>query len=1477
MSALEASVVPATSLDPGLKYIVGVGASAGGLEALERFFEKMPTDTGMAFVVVQHLSPDFKSLMDELLSRRTSLPIHCVEEGMTVAANAIYLTPPRRDMALRQGKLHLSEQDPHQTPTLPINIFFQSLAEHSGSKAIGIILSGTGSDGSRGIQKISAAGGLVIAQSSHTAKFEGMPDSARETGVVDLSLDPEDIPTALVQYATSRDINDIAVQFETLPADEEGLAAILKLLREQHEMDFSHYKLNTVVRRTERRLQLNRERDVKSYLQRLESDPVELNALYQDLLVGVTRFFRDEDAFDRLGNEIDKTLARLEPKSEFRTWVAGCATGEEAYSIAILLDERIRASGKPIKPRVFATDVHKASLEYAAKGHYSHSSIRGISPDRLETYFVRSGNGYSVNKRLKQLLVFTPHNIINDPPVTQTDLISCRNLLIYLQPDAQQKALSLFHQGLNEQGLLFLGPSESAGELGDEFEAIERHWNIHRKRRNVSVQFDLRPIGLSAGRIARPSGLPEYATSQRRGIDQHLAEAYDTLLAEYMPPGLLIDHNNQLLHVFGDAGRYLRHSTGRTSKDILDSLDPRLKLAAVSAIRRAHITKKPIVLSDIPVGDQLLNLGIRPIINTRGNITDYLVTFNPRQTPKLPSPPQAETWIDIKRASDHEIQVLEGELRRAQENSQDLVEELESSNQELQATNEELIASNEELQSTNEELHSVNEELYSANDELQRKIQQLTNLSDDIENLLLSTKVHTLFLDPQLRIRRFTPGMARIFSLVEHDIGRSIETFHSRLSYADLLNNLERVLKAGGTIESDVQDDDGRWFLARILPYMTQHGSDGVVLTLTDIDGSRRAQMNLHRIIDLFPNVVVAIDERKAIQIVNQRTEMIFGYAAAEMIGKPIDLLLPNDAPNKHLLVSPADAKSRKSGDLQQFSVFHGRRKDGERFPVEIEFSSINTEKGPLTLASIHDVTARLATQRELARREKELRLVINNIPMLIAYIDSNRIYRYVNDFYCEKLGLPHDQIKNRYVQEIVDKETWLQKREHLDRVFAGHSVTAELLRTFPTDIPTRETWILAQYVPDMDENDLVRGCFLAMNDITQLKELVQNKQRQVEQRDLFLATLSHELRNPLGAVMAALRLLQSGISDPEQLKRTLAAIDRQANQMTALLDDLLDVARITKGKIELKRAPTRLSDVINESIESVSASFDRRHQKVEVDLGDRPCWIYGDAVRLRQIVINLLTNASRYSPEGQETSVVLEVHSSTNASSWGTAEIQVTDHGIGIPPEMQERIFEPFEQLGRTHNEASEGLGLGLSLSRRLAELHGGTVSVHSEGKGKGSTFSVRLPLMQPLLEIANENSPVAIQPPATAASIVLVEDNDDARDLLRELLQYEKYEVQAAADGPSGLDLILRLQPCVALIDVGLPGMSGHEVARAVRNAGMNTKLIAVTGYGQDTDREAALAAGFDEHITKPVNFERLLKLLERIVSTWVDSGNR
>ncbi len=549
-------------------FVVGVGASAGGLEALERLFANMP-ETDMAFVVVQHLSPDFESLMDELLRPKTQLPVHRVEDGVRVAANAVYLIPPRKEMIISEGCLLLTDKDRNQGLTLPIDQFFRSLAREQGERSAGIILSGTGSDGSRGICDIHNAGGLVIAQLAESAKFDGMPRSAMDTGVVNQELLPEEMAEALVRHVSGETQSKVDLKI----ASEEGMSAIFGLLRREYDIDFSHYKPNTVGRRIQRRLSLNHAMGLDDYITRLRDDPGELNSLYHDLLIGVTSFFRDGDAYHELSaNGLSRILPKAKEAGELRCWVAGCATGEEAYSLAILIQEQMEAANVEVPVKVFATDVHRTSLDIASAGVYPAEALQNISDERRERFFTRQGQNFQVAAELRKMVVFAPHNIIKDAPFTKLDLVTCRNLLIYLQPLAQKKAISLFHFGLKADGILFLGPSEHPADLKEEFECLNETWKIYRKRRDVRLPPDMR-LPVTMGSRTMPLNGLTLGTSASQRPDTSLMGAYDSILEELAPPSLLIDASRELAHSFGGAERYLHFKGGRSSLDVLELVD----------------------------------------------------------------------------------------------------------------------------------------------------------------------------------------------------------------------------------------------------------------------------------------------------------------------------------------------------------------------------------------------------------------------------------------------------------------------------------------------------------------------------------------------------------------------------------------------------------------------------------------------------------------------------------------------------------------------------------------------------------------------------------------------------------------------------------------------------------------------------------------------------------------------------------------
>lgn len=1194
-------------------FVVGIGASAGGLDALERFFDHLPAETGMAFVVVQHLSPDFRSMMDELLARHTSLPVRLVEDRMPVEAGHVYLIPPGKEMIVSGGHLLLTERDKQSELALPIDVFFRSLAQDCGANAIAIVLSGGGSDGSRGVRAVHEAGGLVLVQDTDSAQFDGMPKTARDAGVSDWVLAPHDMPRVLVEHA-KRSSGRPSSGLRRRDAHTK-LESIYAMLEGEFGIDFTHYKPSTVTRRIERRLALTRAQDIEAYVRQLREHRGELDILYRDLLIGVTRFFRNEEAFAILEQQVLPDLLRRLPKDvPFRAWVAGCATGEEAYSLAIAVQEAMAVAGeRPVK--IFATDVHPGSLERASRGVYDEDTLVNVPRDRIERYFQQNGRTYQIVPEIRQTIVFAPHNVIRDAPFTRVDLVSCRNLLIYLQPGAQQKALSLFHFALNRGGALFLGPSESPAQLAHDYETLNKHWRIYRKSSEVRVPVDprLQLASRTASSDQRP--LPPVAKAPfGRYALSHLLGTYDALLAEHMPPSLLVDDHGELVHAFGGASKFLKPRDGRQGLDVTELVDPELKMALASGMKRALGEQPAVVFNGMTLGEGddrgPHKVTLRRVVTRAGSPSNVLVSFERLDRSAAPAAPALpEAQFDLDRVSREQLGALEAELTSTRENLQAAIEELETSNEELQASNEELLAANEELQSTNEELQSVNEELYTVNAEHQRKIAELVELTNDMDNLLSSTEIGTIFLDEELRVRKFTPQIAQTFNLVPHDVGRPIETFAHTMQHPDLMDDLRRCLGTGERVERELSPDAyGRCFYLRVLPYRARGIIRGVVLTLVDIG----------------------------------------------------------------------------------------------------------------------------------------------------------------------RLKAAHEKIREA-----------------------------------------------------------------------------------VRRRDQFLAMLSHELRNPLSAVVTATRLLRT-TEDEASRARFHDTLERQSAQMARLLDDLLEASRVTQNKIELRKRVVDLGDVAREAVDAIRTLAETRGLQVSAEIASEPLLVEGDPARLQQIQVNLLNNAIKYTPRGGH--IALRVGRESDR-----VVVRVQDDGAGIPCDMLESVFELFVQSHRTLDRADGGLGVGLTLVRALVDQHGGTVSAHSEGTGKGSEFVVSLPLST---GAAEETRPMGGRrsPPGRGAKVVVVEDNDDSRNMLTTYLEHAGFPCLSARTGVEGLELVDRARPDVAIVDLGLPEMDGLELARRMRGDPRyaNTYLIALTGYGQPADRAAVRGAGFDEHMVKPVDLDELVSRL-------------
>jgi two-component system CheB/CheR fusion protein len=829
-----------------------VGASAGGLEAIEAFFSHMPFDSGLGFVVIQHLSPDYKSLMVELLSKKTPMPVHRAEDGMWVLPDHVYLIPPKKNLTIFHGKLLLSEQDHSKGINLPIDVFLRSLAEDQGEKAVAIILSGTGSDGTRGVRAIKEYGGMVMVQNEESAKFDGMPRAALSTGLADFVLPPDQMPAQLLSFAQHPYVVKVD-RSETLLSDEQGLTRVFAILREKCKVDFTFYKPSTVTRRIERRMTINQIDEIQGYVGFLGNNPAEVTALYRELLIGVTSFFRDPAAFERLAQHGLPEIIQNLGNREIRLWVAGCSTGEEAYSLAILVRECMEDLNISRDVKIFATDIDRDAIHHAASGAYPESIAADISPRLLAKYFYKKEDNFQIARHIREMVVFAQHNLIRDPPFTNIALISCRNLLIYLQPILQRKVLEFFNFSLTAGGILMLGTSETTGEMGDYFEALDPKWKLYRSKGRLKPPADATHLlSVTETRARDTRGLfVNPRRIQRFSDEERVLERFlDAVAQDYITLAVIVNPQMEILHVFGDASDYFKLPSGKVVNDISKMAARELAIPLTTGIQKAFRQGQELRFSNIRLpqddGGRLVDLRIRPLPGKRGQEPLAAVFISEVKKTEFAEPDQAIQTYDLSREAEERLRELEQDLQFTRENLQATIEELETANEELQATNEELLASNEELQSTNEELQSTNEELFTVNTEYQNKIIELTELNNDVDNLLSATQIGQLLLDENLEVRRFSPKITQIFKLLDSDVGRPITHISHYLVECDPINVVREVQGNGQPLEKEVCTLQGAWHLMRVVPYTVgPKAFSGTVISFVDITVNKDAQRAL--------------------------------------------------------------------------------------------------------------------------------------------------------------------------------------------------------------------------------------------------------------------------------------------------------------------------------------------------------------------------------------------------------------------------------------------------------------------------------------------------------------------------------------------------------------------------------------------------------------------------------------------------------
>lgn len=1340
--------------------VVGIGASAGGLEAFMQLLHALPEDTGMAFVLVQHLDPRHDSKLVELLGKSTRMPVLEATHGLAVQPDHVYVIAPDTALALAaDGTLQTEARGEGRGPHLPIDHFFRSLAARGNNGAIGVVLSGTGTDGTLGLEEVKGAGGITFAQDEATAKYAGMPMAALHSGCVDLVLSPQRIAGELARigrhpYLIARPDEEAGPPAVERREEEDLFRSVLALLRTTSGVDFSAYRDTTIRRRILRRMML-RDGSLTAYVDRLRNDRGELDALYQDILINVTKFFREAEVFETLKQRVfPQILAAKQGDAPIRIWVPGCSTGQEAYSLGIALLEFL--DDKPVHPpvQIFATDLSDSvSLQKARTGLYPSSLEAEVSPERLRRFFQQEDSHYRISKALRELVVFARQNVAADPPFSRIDLISCRNLLIYLSPTLQKRVIPTFHYALNPGGYLVLGAAETIGAHTDLFAVVDQPQRIYtRKSTGPARPY---PHFHAEDHQARLTGAREAAAPPPAAQADWQREADRVAAERYVPPGVLINDEFDILQFRGRTGAFLAPAPGEPSHSLLkmarEGLFMAVRGAVVDCQRSGTAVHRPQVRIRGDGVEREVDLQVMPIGLPQSRERCYLVLFEETSRRATPGEPVATDGMATD--SGTELSRTRQELASTREYLQSLIEQQDAANEELKSANEEILSSNEELQSTNEELEtakeelqSINEELTTVNEQLQHRNAELAHLNDDMTNLLASSGVAKVVLGIDLRIRRFTPAAAKLLGLLSGDIGRPIGHLKAGVELADMETLVGEVIASVQPQEREVRGPDGRAYQLRIHPYRTTDNRiDGAVLVLFDIEELRRARTSLRderdyaqAIVETVREPLLVLDSQLNVQTANSAFYTTFRVAPPQTLGR--------------LLFELGNHQWNIPELREQLAEVLSRNKNFSDFEVRHDFESIGVK-----------------VMRLCARR--------------IVREDTN----------------------GELILLAIEDRTEAARLEEQDQKHLAQVVEADRSKT------------------------------------------------------VFLAMLAHELRNPLAPIRHAMHILHRADVPDDLAHRMRAMVERQVQQLTRLVDDLLDIARINKGRVELSKQRLELGALLRAVVEAARPACEAKRVALTTSLPESAVVLDADATRLFQVVGNLLSNACKFTDPGGQVRLSLE-------SNGDYAVVRVSDNGIGIAAEQVPHVFDMFMQADNSPAHSRGGLGLGLALVKQYVEAHGGTASATSQGVGRGSEFALHLPMPRGSGALTGEAQPAAPFAPALPVvprRILIVDDSVDGAESLAIVLRHLGHDVRTAPDGPAALTLISAWRPEVVLLDIGLPGMDGYEVAQRIGQLPWrkDLRVIALTGWGQATDRAHTAEAGFDAHLVKPVDLETLI----------------
>lgn len=1455
--------------------IVGLGASAGGLQAYSAFLDAAPSDTGAAFVLVHHVDPDHKSLMADLLANHTAMPVVLALDKTTVQADHVYVIPPNSYLEIKSGVLHLSEPTDRRGTRLPIDLFLRSLARDLGQNAIAVILSGTGSDGSAAIREVKEKGGIVLVQDPAEAAHDGMPRSAIATGAADHVVAIAQMPDIIINYLRHPFVQNGKAK-KVLGENAKGsLDQIITVLKAHSPINFGLYKDGTLLRRIERRMALQHMENSGEYLALLKASTEEAQNLCADLLISVTSFFRDPDAFEHLEQTVLEALVKSHDAGHpVRIWVPGCATGEEAYSLAMMVIEKISSLRKDVKLQVFASDVDERTLTIARNGVYPDSIAENVSVSRLRRFFTKEDHSYRVTPELRDAVVFANQNVLADAPFSKLDLISCRNLMIYLTPDAQERIIQMFHFALNEGGVLLLGMSETTGNHETLFKPLSKKHRIYKRvghARGRAFDFPIvqRPY-------ANASQVPSHSKYQASG--NKLAELSQSLLVQhYAPAAVLINVQSEALYSEGPTDKYLRVPSGETSRDLLAMARQGLRARLSSAIRTAR-TQETVATERAAItrgGDRIgVIIQVHPVTLEEAKL--FLVTFADEPMSAV-APASDEPNAEVNRQLEQELETMRTDLRTTIRDYELSSEELKAVNEEAMSMNEEFQSTNEELETSKEELQSLNEELTTLNTQLQQKIDDERRMSDDLNNLLSSSGIATLFLDTKFKIMRFTPATRELFNLISKDIGRPFSDITGRVKDPDLLKDAEAVLATLGSVECEVEGDDGRWFVRRILPYRTQSGKiDGVAVTFSEVTELKTLQRETANAREFAESVIstvrepmLVLDGRFMIISASRSFSRIFATPADAVIGENLFSIQNRqwDVPELRQLIESVllDQTTVEAFDLILNAGDLGRR----QMVLNARRIVGRPEHEDSILLAVEDVTDRNAAQQALLDREARLSAILDAAPEAILTIDEHGIVGTFSPGAEEIFGFKAKEVLGQNVNMLMpepDRSRHDGYLEHYiktgEKKIIGIGREMDAGRKDGSRVPIRLT------VSEL-ELDGGRHFLGIIHDLTLDKKRQSELQRAQKMQAVGQLTggLAHDFNNLLTVVIGNLELLERR-TDDSKLHGLLNEALEAANLGAALTSQLLSFSRSQS----LTPEHVALNDLVGTMLPILKRTLDEKIT-IKTRLADDLHTTLADPGQIESAILNLAINARDAMPDGgnltiETRNVVLDpdyVAAQIDVTPGDYVCLSVTDTGVGMTPETQSRVFEPFF----TTKGPGAGSGLGLSMVYGFAKQSGGHVVIYSE-LGQGTTVNLFLPTTAEAGAGAESAKSVSISE-AGGETVLVVEDDPKVLRLTVTRLEELGYQVIAATNGPKAMDVLKRHKDIdLVLSDVVMPGgMTGFDVADQALALRPELKILLATGYAKGAElRDAASGKNDYRILRKPCGIKELARTLRELL---------